>query len=126
MSYQKLSNTGASGNDLLVAVDGGSGCCGDPAAIVTYANAATDLTTSGITTITIDGTDYVFAVTATTLALLKTGVDAAFVSAGYIDVGSVSVSTSGAAATAVVTIVTTGLPTKLINVAVADIALAVV
>lgn len=123
MSWYKIGNPGATGNDLFVPHVGTMGCCDDPKEPSKYANAATDLTSSAVTKIVIDGTEYTFTTPASTLALLKTGVDEAMAAAGYEDVKMVGTRTSGANATAVVSITTTAALTKLINAAAADIAL---
>ena len=99
------------------------GCCDDPKEPSKYANAATDLTSSAVTKIEIDGVEYTFTTPASTLALLKTGVDEALEAAGYEDIKNVGTRTSGTASAAIVTITTTATLTKLVNAAAADIAL---
>jgi len=124
MAYYKLNNpTGNSDNTLKTHADIGI-CCEDSGTLQTFANTATNLTTSAVEKIEIDGVEYTFTTPATTLALLKAGVDEAMAAAGYQDIEKVGVVTSGSNAAAVVSITTTATLTKLVNAASANIALA--
>lgn len=123
MAYYLLNNpTGNSDNTLKTHADIGI-CCGEAETVQVYSNTATNLSTSAVTKIVIDGTEYTFTTPASTLALLKAGVDEAMAAAGYQDLDSVGVATSGSATAAVVSITTTATLTKLVNAAAADIAL---
>jgi len=122
MAYYKLTNPTGNADDHLQVHLGTTGCCGDAAALSTYTSTATNLSTSAVEKVVIDGTEYTFTVAADTLAKLKAGVEEALALAGYRDLKGVGVSTAGAVTTAQVVVVTTATMTKLINAAAADIA----
>lgn len=113
MSFYKRLNNG-NPNDVLAPVEGMNNCCGEAAAVVdVYSNTAHNASTTPITGIVIDGTTYNFTTQADTAAELIAGVKEAMASAGYIDMESAGVTTTGAATALVVTIKTTATLTVL-------------
>jgi len=126
-AFRKLlfSQSGANANttNMLDVLSDQGACCEDnDKAVVEVSNSATDLTTSAVESIVIDGVTYTFAAAADTEAKLETGIRSAFESAGYAEVFGVAVSITGGDDAAVATISTTATVTKMVNAASADIA----
>jgi len=107
MAFYKRVNNG-NPNDVLAPVEGMNNCCGEAAAVLdVYSNSAHNASTTPITGLVIDGTQYDFTTQADTAAELITGVKEAMAAAGYLDFDAAGVTTSGAATALVVTITTT-------------------
>lgn len=88
MAWKKIHNSAQDPDNMFIATSNESGCCGEEQTMCEYT--IDDCTvTSDVAGVTIDGTDYTFAAAADTAAEIKTGIDAALVSAGYIDIDNV-------------------------------------
>lgn len=124
MAWYKKTATDGSANNMLHIHEGRIGCCGDSAiSETTVSNSAHNLGSTTLDTIVIDGTEYDFAVAASTPALLKTGIDAAMVAAGYQDLDGVGTTVTGVASAAVAMITSTATLTKFIDSGASDVAL---
>ena len=113
--WLKRLNPNANPSSMIKNVEGRTQCCGDDVTVQTFDNTATDLTGTAITGLRVDGADYTFSESADTLKKLEAGVNEAMKAAGYVDVESAGTRISGANATAVVAIITSGTPVHLID-----------
>lgn len=85
MAWRLLNDADSNPNNTLVMVDDWGACCADPTGLKSCLVSAHNLTTAPIDTIVINGVSYPFA-ESNTVAELEAGINAAFGSAGFIDV----------------------------------------
>lgn len=113
MAYYKKVDTTVSSDQMIQNLVGTAGCCDESVTEQTWSHTAKDLTSDTVTGINIDGTLYTFTTGADTEALLRAGINEAFLAAGYLDIRNAGVTVSGGDDAAVAVIKTTATLTVL-------------